>query len=412
MQIYGLDYSYGVELQEYFNRDFSVDTSNVPAPSSFCEARGKMKHNTFIDLNSTLVTAYYQDAFANFWENEFRLIAVDGTAVHVPDTKENVDYFGGWDSAKSEPGVICPKARVSFAYDPLNKVIVDAIMGPIRIGEDPMAHQHIANSGLDDLMIYDRGYASYKLFRLHEDTGNHYCVRIPSEQFTKLLSDFIPSDEDDRVVFYSPRGPSYSSCLKDRLSVEPLKVRLIKVVLSSGEIEVLATNVFHEHLGPESFKDLYHLRWGVEEEYKRLKCRIELEAFSGKKTEFVLQDFYADVIRLNMTSLIALEARISLKEHGLKKKYHHAPNMSLALSQLNKFLDALFSSDQEKLKIVSKNLTVYIKRLSQAIKPGRSFPRKKSLPVQVTTLNTKGLHEAEWHCHEYNFKKISFFSKK
>lgn len=377
MQIYGLDYSYAVELQEFFDRDFSFESTRVPAPSSFCEARGKIKHNAFIDLNSTLVTTFYQNASADFWENEFRLIAVDGTLVHVPDTLENVEYFGGWDSAKSKPGVICPKARVSFAYDPLNKLIVDAAIGPMKIGEDPMAHQHIEKSGPDDLMIYDRGYASFKLFRLHEDAGNHYCVRLPVDQFTRLLNGFLSSDGHDQVVTYSPRGSGYCSCLRDGLSVEPVKVRLIKVPLPSGEVEILATNVFHEHLTPVNFKDLYHLRWSVEEEYKRLKSRIELEAFSGRKTEFVLQDFYADVIRLNMTSLISREARNDLKEYGVKGKYVHAPNMSLVLSQLTKFLDALFSADEKRLMTVSKKMSAYIKRRSQAIRPGRSYPRQK-----------------------------------
>lgn len=376
MQIYGLDYSYATELNEFFNGDMSLPPKQVAAPSSLCEARSKIKHEAFIDLNDTLINAYYQNAVIQHWHG-FRIIAVDGTTVHVPDTPDNVEYFGGWDSAKSDPGDICPKARVSFAYDPINKLIVDAIMAPTFVGEDSLARQHLQKSSPNDLNLYDRGYASYRLFRLHEDAGVHYCARIPTKLFTKLCADFIDSDENDCIVNYAPQGLSRSSCVKEGLSVECLRIRLVKVKLSSGEIEILATNIFDHRLSAKSFGDLYHLRWGVEEEYKRLKCRVEIESFSGKKTEFVHQDFYADIIRLNITTLIAMEARTTLQKQGKKDKHVHAPNMSFVLSQMTIFLDALFESDESTLQRVMTNLTAHFIKRSEPIRPGRNYPRQK-----------------------------------
>lgn len=376
MQIYGLDYSYATELNDFFNRDMALSPEQVAAPSSLCEARSKIKHEAFIDLNNTLVNTYYQNATIQYWQG-FRVIAVDGTTVHVPDTQDNVDFFGGWDSAKSEQGVVCPKARVSFAYDPLNKLIVDAIMAPTSTGEDTLARQHLKKSSLDDLNIYDRGYASYRLFRLHEDASLHYCARIPTDLFTRLCDDFLDSDESDHVVDYTPQGHSRSICIKEGLSVDPLKIRLIKVKLSTGETEVLATNIFDRRINAKSFKKLYHLRWGVEEEYKRLKCRVEIEAYSGKKTEFVLQDFYADIVRLNVSVLIAMEARETLRNKGKKNKYVHAPNMSFVMSQMTIFLDVLLGETQSTLKKVMANLSAHIIKRSEPIRPGRSYPRKK-----------------------------------
>jgi len=48
---------------------------------------------------------------------------------------------------------------------------------------------------------------------------------------------------------------------------------------------VLITNLMDSdkyHVG--LFKSLYHLRWGIEENYKRLKQWLEIENFSGKST--------------------------------------------------------------------------------------------------------------------------------
>lgn len=376
MQIYGLDYSYATELNDFFNGDMSLPPESVATPASLCEARGKIKHEAFIDLNDTLNNTFYRNTNIQCWHG-LRVISVDGSTAHVPDTPENVAFFGGWNSAKSEPGNICPKARISFAYDSLNKLIVDAIIAPTSTGEDTLAYQHLSKSSPDDLNVYDRGYASYRLFRIHEDAGLHYCARIPKELFTRLCDEFIESDVDDCVVSYAPQGKSRSSCIKEGLSVSPLKIRLLKIKLSSGETEVLATNIFDHRIKPKSFGELYHLRWGVEEEYKRLKSRIELESFSGKKTEFVHQDFYADIVRLNMTTLAAVEARIALQEQGKRKKHVHAPNMSFVLSRMTIFLEVLFSSTENTLKKFLSNFTAHIIKRSEPIRPDRSYPRKK-----------------------------------
>ena len=126
---------------------------------------------------------------------------------------------------------------------------------------------------------------------------------------------------------------------------------------------------------PES--ELYHLRWSVEEEYKRLKCRAEIEAFSGELKEFVFQDFYADILRLNISAQVAMAARQKLLKAGVKKKHLHAPNMSYAFSKLTLILETTMSSNDEKLSLLLNNLTEALYRGSEPIRPGREYPRER-----------------------------------
>ena len=52
-------------------------------------------------------------------------------------------------------------------------------------------------------------------------------------------------------------------------------VRLAKVLLDTGEIEVLATSLMDEAIYPDSiFKELYFKRWGIEGYYNLLKNRL------------------------------------------------------------------------------------------------------------------------------------------
>ena len=60
------------------------------------------------------------------------------------------------------------------------------------------------------------------------------------------------------------------------------------------------------------FFDLYHSRWPVEEDYKTVKSRIELENFSGKSALSVYQDFHAKVLMKNIVSLFVLPVNDTL----------------------------------------------------------------------------------------------------
>jgi len=372
MQIQGLERSYQTDLDEYFDSIAEDGVApEVPTDAAFCQARKKLKHTVFIELGECLVDSFYSKSTVKDWYG-YRIIAIDGSAAHVPDTKENLEHFGAWHPAgKDAP---CPKARVSFAYDPLNKIIVDAEIGPKSIGEDPMAARHLEKLQEGDLALYDRGYLSFFLMMLHEIKNIKYCMRVPVEKCTTLCEDLWPS-EDDIEIYYQPSHAAKKACTEAGLPCDSLRVRLIKIKLSNGEYEVLATNIVDEKLDRNDFKALYHLRWGVEEEYKRLKSRIELEAYSGKICEFVYQDFYADVVRLNLSSILATESREELKKAGKKDTYEHAPNMSYVLTKLKSLVVAVFHKSYGSLLNL---IMVYMKRFtrnSEPIRPGRSFPR-------------------------------------
>jgi hypothetical protein len=346
----------------------------IPSSSAFYQGRMKLKYTAFIELGHHLVHDRYQSSTVKDW-NGHRVIAVDGSALHVPDTLENVLHFGGVNASNGDG--TCPKARVSFAYDPLNKLIVDAKIVPLKTGERSLAEMHLEHSSPGDLYLYDRGYISFRLLQLHEEKGLSYCFRVPTKVCSVLCKDLIDGTKDQVVVDYEPSPQSKASCEKDGISIKPIKLRLVRVVLDSGEVEVLATNLFSRDHSVLGFQQLYHLRWGVEEEFKRLKCRIESEAFSGVRTECVYQDFYADILRLNISSLLAEDARDRLEMVGKKDKHPHAPNMSLALGKLSKYLILCFEGGADEIVNFQNNLTDFLCRFSLPIRPDRQYPQEK-----------------------------------
>ena len=72
---------------------------------------------------------------------------------------------------------------------------------------------------------------------------------------------------------------------------------------------MLVTNVLDETLSPEDFAALYRERWRIEEAFKLIKARLQVENFSGVLPHTVEQDFYATLVRSNCAAALALAAR-------------------------------------------------------------------------------------------------------
>jgi hypothetical protein len=115
----------------------------------------------------------------------------------------------------------------------------------------------------------------------------------------------------EEIITMKTNKTAMEKCLEKGLSIKPLRLRLVRVELDS-EVEVLITNLLdNERYPARGFKALYHLRWGVEENYKRLKMWVELENFTGKSVLSVKQDFYARVLSGKLLSSERLKKRLT-----------------------------------------------------------------------------------------------------
>jgi hypothetical protein len=151
----------------------------------------------------------------------------------------------------------------------------------------------------------------------------------------KVAKRFVDSGLNEQIVRLQPGTAAKQDCGKRKLSANPITIRLIRVVLDDGEIEVLATSLLDTKTYPSSmFKELYHLRWPVEEQYKVFKMRIEIENFSGKSVLAVYQDFHAKVLTTNLTAILARPAQEVVTQDSAEKKYLYRVNMTNALSKM------------------------------------------------------------------------------
>lgn len=360
------------ELDEFFKLLKGTDVAGrIVTKSAFSQARKKLKAEAFIELNQVQTAYFYQQLGPERWAG-WRLVAVDGSTLQVPNTPENLAHFGAWQPAHGAP---CPMARVSQLFDVLNAVTLDALIVPKAVGERELAAMHFAHLCSDDLVLLDRGYPAFWLFALILAKDAQFCARMKVSGW-QVVKRFVASGLSEQTVVVQPTYAACRDCRNRKLSTQPLTLRLIRVELENGTVEVLATSLLDGFTYPVSlFKELYHQRWPVEEQYKVIKCRLEVENFSGTSVLAVYQDFHAKVLTANLTAILARPAQAMVTLGDAEKKYSYQINMTNALSKMKDTVVLLFQRTTL-LPLLHDLWQVLIKTI-EPIRPGRSYPRIK-----------------------------------
>lgn len=360
------------ELDEFFKLLQGAEVAErVVTKSAFTQARQKLRYEAFIELNRVQVSYFYEHYESQAWQG-FRLIAVDGSMSELPDVEAICQHFGVWHPAA---GGACPKARVSQMFDALNHVTIDAIIAPKVWGERALAELHFAHLQAGDLVLLDRGYPAYWLFTLILAQGAHFCARMKLTGWT-VVEQFLASGLAEQVVTLEPGYLARRECQARQLPTDPITVRLLRIPLNTGEVEVLATTLLDPQQYPYAlFKDLYHNRWPVEEDYKALKSRIEVENWSGKSILSIYQDFHAKVFTKNLTFLLAHPAQETVLQESQNMKYSYSINMTYAFSKMKDTVVLLFT--RTSILPLLERIWLLFTRTVEPVRPGRSFPRKK-----------------------------------
>jgi hypothetical protein len=357
------------ELDEFFNLSRGeVVATQVVSKSAFSQARKKLKAEAFIELNTVQVDYFYTHFPYQNWHG-LRLLAVDGSTTQLPAIAEIINHFGLWHSV--------PVARVSQLFDVLNEVTVEALIGPKALGEREFAARHLQKVGPGDLVLLDRGYPAFWLFVLIRQQGADFCARMPAGVWDEV-DRFIASGLGEQIIDLSPCPTALAECQARHLPTAPLQVRLVRIELDNGAVEVLVTSLLDQVQFPHSvFKDLYHHRWPVEENYKVMKYRVEVENWSGKSKLAIYQDFHAKVFTMNLTALLAHPAQAVVEQQSQTKKYDYQVNFSHILSKMKDTVVLLFQ--QPAISTILNRLWQVMTRIIEPIRPNRKYPRKKSI---------------------------------
>ena len=104
------------------------------------------------------------------------MVAIDGSELMLPKNKETVKEYGEYTTNFMNKKIVL--ARLSKSYDVLNELTLDARLSNKKTGEHDLANLHLERLAKGDLLLYDRGYPLYNLFRNALDAGCQFRARV------------------------------------------------------------------------------------------------------------------------------------------------------------------------------------------------------------------------------------------
>ena len=210
-----------------------------------------------------------------------------------------------------------------------------------------------------------------------------YVIRLPRDAGWEF-DEFWDSKEISKIIEIE-KMPFKSRKRLNTLQrpFHPFKIRLVKVILDNGEIEVLATSLLDEEKYPTHiFKELYCKRWGIETNYSRPKNHIEISNFTGYSTQSILQDFYANAFIANIQRILIRDAQYALKRAQKIVNTNTKSTETLSLGYMEKSSSRDTHKQQPQ---ISPRISTTIPNRTSTHQKGKNIPQKKT-PMETKVL--------------------------
>ncbi|MBR3003070.1 MAG: IS4 family transposase [Clostridia bacterium] len=373
-----------MELDEYLknkNGTYEISISK----QAFSKQRQNLNPQIFIDIYKD----YLLDFYSNYPEEVktykgFYVCAIDGSLFEIPNTKElREEYKTQKNSSGNRESA---RARVSGIYDVENGFMLDALIKDCENGEKELAKKNIENTSkilnLENcIIIFDRGYPGIDLIWYLEKLKIKYIFRLQTKMYEQEKASMKTNDEwiELKVARDRLRKISNKEIKEELKKQKTLKVRMSKVILDTGEIEYLLSNISEEIILPEEMKEAYFKRWQIEIGYDILKNKLHLENFTGKTKITIEQDFYAQIYTFNVLQDIKNTNTRRIQEKQLNKnlKYKYKVNINILAGWLKNILIAvIFAEDGDEKEKLYNIIVEKAEKNLVAIKPNRTNIRK------------------------------------
>jgi Transposase DDE domain/Insertion element 4 transposase N-terminal len=240
-----------------------------PHRSSLCVARQRLGIAPLRRLWALtvrcLATAHTLGAFYRGW----RLMAIDGTVLNVPDSAANARAFGRPSGGHRGDGAFPQVRKLSLVEVGTHAEVAWVVKGIKAAGEQAMVPALLRYFRPDMLLLWDRGFFSYALWKKLSARTIQVLARVRSRLVLRPIRTLADGS------YWAKLYPCESERNKDR---QGILVRVIRYRLNDpqrvghGEEHVLLTTLLDAVAYPATeLVLLYHERWEIELVYDEQK---------------------------------------------------------------------------------------------------------------------------------------------
>lgn len=269
---------------------------SVPTSSAITQARKRLGRNVFPEIFERTCGPVAGDASPvaglvavgrarGAWLRGWRLLAIDGFDVDVPDTEGNAAEFGYAGSGDNRSAY--PKVRVVALAECGTHAFVAAALDAYSVGEKTLANRLYPRLRRDELLTADRNFYSFDAWDLAAGTGAALLWRAPTQLRLPVVQ--VLRDGTFLSVLVNPklrgaRRERVITAARAGQELDPADGHLIRVIEydvpdragnGTGELIVLLTTITDPgEAHADELADVYHQRWEEETANDQLKTHL------------------------------------------------------------------------------------------------------------------------------------------
>jgi hypothetical protein len=294
---------------------------SVPTASGITQARKRLGPKVLAEVFEQVAGPVATASTRGAWLRGWRLLAIDGFDVDVPDTDANAAEFGYAGSGENRSAF--PKARVVALAECGTHAFVAAEVGAFSVGEKTLANRLYQRLRCDELLTADRNFYSFTAWDLASRSGAGLLWRAPTGlglPIVKILSDgtylsvlINPSIRGARrrAAILATAGEIAAGGVAE---LDPTQAHLVRVVEydvpdrvgnGTGELIMVLSNILDPAAArADELAAAYHQRWEEETGNDQLKTHLRGpgKILRSKLPELVHQEIWAWLLVHHATS--------------------------------------------------------------------------------------------------------------
>lgn len=275
-------------------------TWSVPTTGAMSQARVRLGEAPLRELFARVAVPLASEATPGAWLGRWRLMAIDGVMLDIPDTDANLVDYGKVVGGTRRP---YPQVKIVGLGECGTHALLDARIGSIRQGERELAGPLAATLETNMLVLADRGFFSYDLWRTYLLTGAQLLWRLTKTTHLPVLTALPDGSYLSEIKSY--RGPGRTRIPIDRVEdpylATHIPVRVIEYQIDTGDgtshlevFRLITTILDPAAADAHQLAATYAQRWEFESSLREIECQL-LEPGStlrSKTPEMVRQEIW------------------------------------------------------------------------------------------------------------------------
>jgi hypothetical protein len=240
----------------------------VPSSPAISKARARLGPGVLAALFDRACAPVATPDTAGAFYRSWRLVAVDGSTLDVPDEAGNAARFGRPSNDQGQGAF--PQVRLVALAECGTHAVFAAAMDGIGTGEQDLLRRLLPKLSPGMLVIADRNFLGYRLWAAAAATGADLLWRAKSDTRLPVVAELADGSYLSHLVEPGTRGRG-----------KRIPVRVVEYTLQAGESEHphkagevyrLVTTILEPDAAPaEDLAEAYAQRWEIESVFDEIK---------------------------------------------------------------------------------------------------------------------------------------------